>query len=93
MSHRPWHDRLDVELRRRGVPARFRRRFLAEAGDHADDLTEEGDMTESEIEARLGHPAEVATAAADQYRRATWTRRHPLLVFGDRALVGDTRNR
>lgn len=82
MNHQPWRDRLEAELIRRGVPAKFRRRLLAEASDHADDLTEEGEMSCATMEARLGRPDEVAATAADQYRRATWTRRHPLLVFG-----------
>jgi hypothetical protein len=79
--HRPWHDRLDAEMKRRGVPAKFRRRVLAEASDHADDLTE-GGATMTDVETRLGDPGDVAATAADQHRRTTWTRRHPLPVFG-----------
>ncbi|MGL6077012.1 MAG: hypothetical protein ACRC8S_22885 [Fimbriiglobus sp.] len=83
MNPQLWFERVDDQLKRRGVPARFRRRFLAEASDHADDLMEGGlEMSESLMEARLGKPDEVATVAADQYRRATWTHRHPLLMFG-----------
>ena len=83
MDRKPWLDRLDVELRRRDVSARFRRRLLAEARDHAADLTEEdASMTESIMETRLGQPAEVAERAAAEYRKASWTRRHPLIVFG-----------
>src|SRR5438067_11802938 len=83
MDRRQWRERLEAELARRGVPARFRRRLLEELRDHFDDLTEEGtDMTEDAQAARLGRPEDVAAAAADQYRRATWVARHPLVVFG-----------
>ena len=84
MPHRNWAERVDDELARRGVPARFRRRLLAELRDHADDLTDgEGlTMTDDELNARLGEPAALATQAAEEYRRARWTSRHPLLVFG-----------
>lgn len=72
-------------MARRGVPARRRRRLLAELRDHLADLTEEGNhMTtdETECAARLGPPERVAAVAAAEYRRAGWVRRHPLLVFG-----------
>mgnify|MGYP001032843337 CR=1 FL=1 len=84
MPHRRWPDRLEDELARRGVPARFRRRLLTELRDHADDLTNgEGvTMTDDQIEVRLGRPAELAAHAAEEYRRARWASRHPLLVFG-----------
>ena len=58
---------------------------LAELRDHADDLTEgEGltMMTDDDLSARLGEPAALATQATEEYRRARWTSRHPLLVFG-----------
>jgi hypothetical protein len=84
MPHRCWPDRLDDDLARRGVPARFRHRLLAELRDHADDLTEgEGlTMTDDVLNERLGRPAELAAHAAEEYRRARWASRHPLLVFG-----------
>jgi hypothetical protein len=85
MPHRNWAERLDDELARRGVPARFRRRLLAELRDHADDLTEgEGltMMTDDDLNVRLGEPAALAARATEEYRRARWTSRHPLLVFG-----------
>lgn len=39
-------------------------------------------MAEQALEAVLGRPEEVAAGAAEEYRRAGWVRRHPLLVFG-----------
>src|SRR5688500_3546528 len=84
MPHRRWAERVDDELARRGVPARSRRRLLAELRDHADDLTDgEGiKMTDEVLAARLGEPAALAARAAEEYRRARWAFRHPLLVFG-----------
>jgi hypothetical protein len=84
MSHRQWAERVGDELVRRGVPARFRRRLLAELRDHADDLKDEEDltMTDEVLNERLGAPAALAAGAAEEYRRARWTSRHPLVVFG-----------
>ncbi len=84
MPHRDWLDRIEVELARRGVPVRFRRRLRAELRDHAEDLKdEEGvEMSEELLQNRLGRSDELAARAADEYRRATWVARHPALVFG-----------
>lgn len=83
MPPRSWAERVDDELVRRGVPARFRRRLLAELRDHSDDLKDEGmPMSDALLEERVGEPAALAATATDQYRRATWVGRHPLLVFG-----------
>jgi hypothetical protein len=85
MDHRPWLERVEGELARRGVPARWRRRLLAELRDHLADLTEEGArMTTDQmtLAAQLGPPEQVAATAAEEYRKAGWVRRHPLLVFG-----------
>ena len=92
MPHRNWSERVDDELARRGVPARFRRRLLAELRDHADDLTDgEGlTMTDDELNARLGDPEILAAQAAEEYRRTRWTSRHPLLMFRASATSGDT---
>lgn len=83
MLHLPWTEQVEVELSRRGVPARYRRRLLAELRDHAEDLKEEGMMpTEDVLNARLGDPEILAAQAAEEYRRSRWISRHPLLVFG-----------
>ena len=84
MPHRRWDERLDDELARRGVPARSRRRLLAELRDHAEDLREEEGltMTDDLLDERLGRPTELAARAADDYRRSTWVARQPFWVFG-----------
>jgi hypothetical protein len=83
MSQRTWLERVALELARRGVPAGRRSRLLGELRDHLEDLKEGGmAMAEQTLEAVLGQPEEVAASAAEEYRRAGWVRRHPLLVFG-----------
>lgn len=84
MPHRRWLERVGDELARRGVPARFRGRLVAELRDHADDLTDGGGeaMTDEQMEARLGRPAALAAHADGEYRRARFASRHPLVVFG-----------
>ena len=71
MPHRRWAERVDDELARRGVPAGYRRRLLAELRDHAADITEEEGMamrSEDVLGARLGDP--VALAVIDEGMRA-----------------------
>jgi hypothetical protein len=81
--HLPWTERVEFELSRRGVPARYRRRLLAELRDHAEDLKEGMMMpTEDVLNARLGDAETLAAQAAEEYRQSRWTSRHPLLVFG-----------
>lgn len=84
MLHWPWIKRVEDELSRQGVPARYRRRLLAELRDHVEDLTDEGMLmqTEDVLNARLGDPEMLAAKAAEEFRRTRWTSRHPLLVFG-----------
>lgn len=84
MPRRQWAERVDDELARRGVPARFRHRLLAELRDHAEDLKDGENlmMTDEVLNDRLGEPAALAAGAAEEYRRARWTSRHPLLAFG-----------
>jgi hypothetical protein len=83
MPNRRWDERLEDELARRGVPARSRRRLLAELRDHADDLRDEEGLTMSDnlLDERLGRPAELAARAAEEYRRSSWVARHPFWVF------------
>lgn len=83
MRHRGWAEELDRALARRGVPARSRRRLLAEWRDHADDLKDgEGlTMTDDVLNERLGRPADLAAHAAEQSRRAGWVAWHPAAVF------------
>lgn len=83
MERRPWLERVADELTRRGVPAGYRSRLLAELADHIHDLKEEVGMScETVSDERLGRPAEVAAGVAEHCRRAGWVRRHPVLVFG-----------
>jgi hypothetical protein len=84
MDRRRWLERVADELAGRGLPAGVRGRLLAELRDHLEDLTEGGaDMaTAEEVGQRMGEPGELAAAAAAEYRKAVWVRRHPLLVFG-----------
>ena len=85
MPHRSWAEQVEHELARRGVPAGYRRRLLAELRDHADDLMEEEGssmQTEDVSNTRLGDPAALAEQAAMEYRRSRWASRHPLLAFG-----------
>jgi hypothetical protein len=85
MPHQNWAKRLEDELARRGVPARYRTRLLTELRDHADDLTDREGLkmsNEALLEERLGEPEVLATQAAEEYRRRRWVSRHPLLVFG-----------
>ncbi len=82
MDRQPWHNRLNRELSKQRVPTRLRLRYLAELQEHAEDLMEEENMQETLLEERLGNPENVAQQIADECRRSSWTRRHPLVMFG-----------
>lgn len=83
MERRPWLEQLNLELAGQGLPVGVRKRLLSELQDHLDDLTEGGTqmITGTELNVRLGAPADLARHTADEHRRASWVRRHPRLVF------------
>lgn len=81
-------DRLARELRRRGLPAEYVERLLEELRDHVSDLVafqEGGHGMEAEkihgAAERLGSEATLASAAVQEFRRRTFTGRHPVLMF------------
>ena len=79
MVDRNWHNQLQRELARQGLPRLYTERLMDELFDHAMCLKEETDGmdatktktkdTESAAE-RIGKPEQLAVAAGDEYRRA-----------------------
>ena len=84
MDRQPWLERVADELAGRGLPARARARLLEELRDHLEDLTEGGAKmaTATDLGQQMGPPEDIASVAAMEYRRSSWVRRHPRLVFG-----------
>jgi hypothetical protein len=75
-------------LLRRGVPAGYVGRLLAELTEHREDLVEElrrgGRANEAatiEADVRMGEPAALAEAVLARLRRGSVAGRHPLLTF------------
>jgi hypothetical protein len=76
-----WFDDLRRQLAGRGLPPAYVERFVAELSDHLEDLMEEKMSMDSEMISRLGHPEQVAEAAAVAYRQRSYLGRHPMAAF------------
>jgi hypothetical protein len=96
MDARRWLDELDRQLLRQALPRAYRRRLAAELAEHFYDALsdssaganplEQGDhgMEAERIQAvcgQLGDPRALAAGAAVEYRRRTFSGRHPILMF------------
>jgi hypothetical protein len=82
---RPWLNELRAELARRKLPPLYVERFVLELSDHFSDCMEDRMSTDAKdlhgVFQRLGSPGQVASSAAQEYRRAKFSRRHPVLMF------------
>ncbi len=79
MADPVWREQLREELVRHGLPPKYIERLVQELSDHFDDVLAEGpNALASE---RVGPPGEIAAAAAAEYRRQTFSRKHPVLAF------------
>jgi hypothetical protein len=76
-----WLDELRRQLAGRGLPSAYIERFAGELCDHLEDLKEENMSNDSELVSRLGHPEQVAEAAALSYRQRSFLGRHPTAAF------------
>ena len=90
MVDRNWHNQLQRELARQGLPRRYCERLMDELLDHALCLKEETVAMEAtktkktapvSAAGRIGEPEELARAAGDEYRRRSWLGRHPKITF------------
>ena len=85
MDALPWLNELRVELARRKLPPLYVERFVLELSDHFSDCMEDRMSTDAKdlhgVFQRLGSPGQVASSAAQEYRRAKFSRRHPVLMF------------
>jgi hypothetical protein len=87
----PSRDKLESELRRRGLPPAYIARLAAELDDHYSDLVEERSsrmgaarklkFEADDLQAQLGEPTQLAVFAAEQYHARNFWGRHPLLTF------------
>lgn len=91
MVDRNWHNQLQRELARQGLPRLYTERLMDELLDHALCLKEETNVMDATktkatkipdapVE-RIGKPEQLAQAAGEEYRRRTWLGRHPVLTF------------
>jgi hypothetical protein len=83
MASPQWRDRLQLELRRQGLPSEYISRLVQELSDHATDITMENSSMDAEqvADARLGSPQQLALFARSEYQRCTLAGRHPLVTF------------
>jgi hypothetical protein len=82
---RHWLSQLRNELEQRKLPGEYTARLVAELSDHLVDLLEDPMSTDAKdlhgVFQRLGEPGRVAARAAQEYRRARFSRRHPVVTF------------
>jgi hypothetical protein len=84
MVNPAWRDALRQELARRGLPRSYVERLLTELCDHCADMEANMRMeagTECSLAARMGRPAHLAAAAFEEYQKARFCRRHPVVTF------------
>lgn len=85
MENPPWLEELRVELVGQGLPPEHIERIILELSDHLEDNLEERRlMDEKSLSAAIGQigvPAQLARAAAAEYRGRTFFGCHPVLTF------------
>jgi hypothetical protein len=79
MGNQLWLDSVRGRLAQYDLPPSYVQRFVAELGDHLEDI--ESESPEVDAASRLGDPAEVAAAAVAAYRRRRFFGRHPVSAF------------
>lgn len=85
MSAPNWLEEMRAELAQRKLPAAYVARLMDELSDHFTDFLEDQMSTDAlpsgSVFGSLGAPHEVARSAAQEFRRRTFSGRHPLLMF------------
>ncbi|MEX2318062.1 MAG: hypothetical protein WD669_12970 [Pirellulales bacterium] len=85
MDARLWLKQLRAELAKRRLPPAYVERFVGELSDHLSESLEDRMSMDAQdlhgVFERLGAPGQVASAAAQEYRKARFSRRHPVLMF------------
>lgn len=85
MSERAWLDEFRAQLARTKLPAAYAARLLEELSDHVTDFMEDQMSTDAlpsrGLVERLGAPLDVVDRAQREFRRRTFSGRHPILMF------------
>ncbi len=85
MDAQRWLRELRAELTRSKLPPFYVERLVVELSDHLTDCMEDRMSTDAKdlhgVFDRLGAPGQVAASAAKEYRKARFSRRHPVLMF------------
>jgi hypothetical protein len=83
MAEPQWPERLQEELRKRGLPPGYAARLAEELTDHFTDIQKESRSMDarSSAEETVGRPELLAAVAGREFRRRTFAGRHPVLTF------------
>ncbi|HVU87925.1 MAG TPA: hypothetical protein VHD36_11435 [Pirellulales bacterium] len=85
MSERAWLDELRAQLARTKLPAAYAARLFEELSDHVTDFMEDQMSTDAlpsrGLMDRLGAPLDVVECAQREFRRRSFSGRHPILIF------------
>jgi len=85
MNSQQWLVQVRAELSKRKLPSLYVERLVSELSDHLTDCTEDRMSTDARdlqgVFERFGSPQQVASGAAQAYRPARFSGRHPILMF------------
>lgn len=85
MASPPWLEELREQVKQQGLPPHYVERLLHELSDHFQDLQKEEEGMDAEKvgipETRMGEPGDLARFIGGEYRKRSFSRRHPVVMF------------
>jgi hypothetical protein len=82
MDSRQWNDKLRRDLQKQRLPLAYIDRLIGELSDHLIDSQTENPSMDAQVALdRIGSADKIAAAASSQFRRRTFTGRHPWFTF------------
>jgi hypothetical protein len=86
MASPSWLEELGSHVERQGLPPHYVERLLQELSDHFEDVQEEKMRMDAEKvctpAARMGDPGDLARFIGSEYRKQSFSQRHPVVTFG-----------
>jgi hypothetical protein len=81
----PWLDQLRELVKQQGLPPQYVERLFEELNDHFQDIQEEKMRMDAEQvcspETRMGEPSELAQLVGSEYRKRSFSQKHPVVMF------------
>jgi hypothetical protein len=81
----PWLEQLRELVNRQGLPPQYLERLFEELSDHFQDIQEEKKGMDAEQvstpDTRMGEPSELAQVVGSEYRKRSFSQKHPVVMF------------